>query len=365
MRLTLIVSSLGPGGAERVFTLLANRWAAQGHEVSLLTLAGREISPFFALDERINLIPLGISSASTGIFSAVIANFGRARALRRAVSDSAPDAIVSFQDTTNILTLLACSSLGKPIIVSERVDPTRYSIGRIWSLLRTRVYPHAHHLVVQTRAAYNNLPPAQKQRATTIPNPVLPTSDQDVTPVASRPLLAAAGRFTPQKGFDILLRAFAKLHTSHPSWTLSIFGQGDDQDELENLAKELGIADRVIFPGKVDNLPAHLRHADLFALPSRFEGFPNVLLEAMASGLPCIAADCPSGPAEIITHEQNGLLIPPDNPTALTEALDRLISDETLRTALGQQATKVVDRFSLERVGAMWDALLPQSTEDA
>ena len=358
MRLTLIISSLGPGGAERVLSLLANRWGETGHEVTLITLAGPEVEPHFPLHESVELTRLGVMAESHGFFSAALANLTRIRALRRAVADSDPDAVLSFQDTTNVLTLLACANLHVPVIVSDRVDPSRHPMGRIWSFLKGRTYPRAAKIVVQTEAVSRQLPREQKERATVIPNPVLPPRTSDPATPDPRPLLAAAGRLTAQKGFDVLLRAFALLQDEFPDWTLSVFGEGEDRAGLEDLAQELNISERVSLPGKVDNLPAQLKSADIFVLSSRYEGFPNVLLEAMACGLPCVATDCPSGPAEIITHGRDGLLVSPQSPDALAAALGELMRDRARRKELGANAVRVLDAYSMDRIGPLWDKAL-------
>ena len=127
---------------------------------------------------------------------------------------------------------------------------------------------------------------------------------------------------------------------------------------LEDLRDCLGLTDRILLPGRVSNPEAALKQADLFVLPSRFEGFPMALCEAMAAGLPVIAADCPTGPREIIRPDVDGILIPPEDPAALAAALARLMDDDALRHRLGGRAAEVVDRFSVDRIMAMWEAIV-------
>ncbi|WP_309730543.1 glycosyltransferase, partial [Chamaesiphon sp. OTE_75_metabat_556] len=158
----------------------------------------------------------------------------------------------------------------------------------------------------------------------------------------------------PRKGFDLLLKAFHQIHDRHPDWQLTILGEGEIRAELEDLRSQLQLTDRVHLPGAVHNVPDYLHQAALFVLPSRVEGFPMALCEAMVAGLPVLAADCLSGPRDIIEDGVNGLLVATENVEALAAGLDALMSDPAKRQQLAQAAAQILDRFGLERVMAMW-----------
>jgi glycosyltransferase involved in cell wall biosynthesis len=170
--------------------------------------------------------------------------------------------------------------------------------------------------------------------------------------------LLGLGRLAPEKGFDLLVRAFALVARSHPDWTLEILGEGKERTRLEALAGALGVRDRVSMPGSVVHPLPRLAAAHAFALPSRYEGFPNALLEAMACGLPVVAFDCQSGPREIIVHGQDGLLVRPGDTAEMALALDRLLGNAAERVRLGRNATEVTVRFAPETVLQRWSALL-------
>jgi glycosyltransferase involved in cell wall biosynthesis len=151
-----------------------------------------------------------------------------------------------------------------------------------------------------------------------------------------------------------------------PTWQLVILGEGPERASLQRQVEELGLQGSVLMPGVVRDPEQWLQHAELFVLSSRFEGFPNALLEAMQCGLPVAAFDCPSGPGEIVRHEQTGLLVPPGDTEALSAAISRLANDENLRRRLGSAAAAdVATRFSLERISAMWEELWCSLVSDA
>src|ERR1700733_4389767 len=170
--------------------------------------------------------------------------------------------------------------------------------------------------------------------------------------------LAAMGRLDYQKGFDLLIDAFARAAEGQPDWSLVILGEGPERRRLEEQIHTRGLEPRVQLLGWVSDPSRVLRDCDAFVLSSRYEGFPNALLEAMALGLPAVAVDCPSGPADIIRSEVDGLLVPLGSVPALTTALRRLMCDEKLRHRLGREAVQVVGRFSSERYYARWEAVL-------
>jgi glycosyltransferase involved in cell wall biosynthesis len=161
-----------------------------------------------------------------------------------------------------------------------------------------------------------------------------------------------------QKGFDLLLAAFAQCASKHDDWHLRIIGEGTERHRLQKLADSLGIAHRVRLDPVIKEPHSAFMDADLFILSSRYEGFPNVLLEAMACGLPVISFDCPAGPGEIIRNGIDGLLVPPNNVGALANAMDWLMGAELERRLFAMRATEVTERFSLARVADMWRHLL-------
>ena len=363
MNLTLVSSSLNVGGAERVMSIMANYWAAKGWQITILTFDDGVEPPFYDLDRRIALHSLGIGCQNGFKFSISSVKYilRRIQVLKQAIVASQPDLVISFVNITNILTLLACRGLNVKTIVSEHVHPTFGQLNKATQLLQQLTYQQADLVTVQTHAALSFFP-TDRYKTFVIPNPVvLPKSEpiQSQLYTDDRHLLAI-GKLIPQKGFDLAIKAFAQVAQRYPEWTLTILGEGDLRSDLEKLCLELDLEDRVFMPGVVKNIDAHLRKADIFILPSRFEGFPVTLCEAMACGVPVIASNCLSGPREIIHDGIDGMLVAPESVSALVTGLNQLMSDPGKRQYLSHHAPKVLDRFGIEPVMTIWHRAIEQ-----
>lgn len=362
MRLTLVVYSLAAGGAERVLTTMANYWAERGRPVTVLTLVDDREPPFYDLHPAVRLRPLGLADTASHPVGRAWRIVRRLWKLRVALAESDPDVILSFMDRTNVLVLLASRRLGVPVIASEHIDPFRNGLGPLWRLVQRGVYRRAACVVVLTRGALSYFPPAVRRRARVIPNPVVaPPARRMNRPTTAEPVartVIAIGRLDRQKGFDLLLEAFAVVAPRHDEWSLVVWGEGHERAALESLRDDLELRHKVSFPGLTKQPFARLAAADLFVLSSRYEGFPMVLCEAMARGLPTISFACPSGPREIVRDGIDGVLVEPENVAALATALDRLMGDEAERRRLADRAPRVLDRFGLERVMGMWEELI-------
>jgi glycosyltransferase involved in cell wall biosynthesis len=170
------------------------------------------------------------------------------------------------------------------------------------------------------------------------------------------------GRLDPQKGFDLLIDAFARVAARHPSWRLVILGEGPARAELTAVVAARGMGERIAMPGFTPTARALMRQAALFVLSSRFEGMPNALIEAMSEGLACASFDCQTGPGELIDHGVNGWLVPAGDAVALAVALDVLMGDDALRTRLGARAREIKEAHSQRAIFGLWNALLTEVT---
>lgn len=359
MKIMLLVSSMHAGGAERVAATLVNAWAERGDTVTLVpTYSGRGNS-FYAVSGAVDTVWLADRTRGPG--------WRRLMALRSLIRERAPDVVVSFLTNVNVAAILATRRLNVPLIVCERTHPAlNAATGRGWRLLRRWVYPWADLVTVQARdtvASFRRMVP-RMQNLAVIPNPLpaeLPQAHAAPAAPSDRRRLVAMGRLVTGKRFDWLIDAFAGLAADFPEWDLWIWGEGPQRAALHARIAAANLDGRIRLPGRTDTPWHEMAAAQAFAMCSAVEGFPNVLLEAMALGLPCVAVDCPSGPREISDDGRDAWLVPATDRQGLERALRRLLGDESLRAALGIRAAQGVRRrYALAQVLAQWDALFAQ-----
>jgi GalNAc-alpha-(1->4)-GalNAc-alpha-(1->3)-diNAcBac-PP-undecaprenol alpha-1,4-N-acetyl-D-galactosaminyltransferase len=357
MKVTLVIYGLGGGGAERVMSILANYWVSHGWDVTLIMFDAPTKLSFYKLDPRIKIESLEIAGNSVGLLAALGNTWQRIKVLRQEIIASQPDVVISFMNSVNVMTILAGWNLNIPTIVSEHTYPgSNLDVNKIWQLLMKWAYRHADLVTVLTQNALPFYPVEQGYRTIVMPNPVMTPSSEVVTEgvLLPTPSLIAVGRLLHLKGFDLLIKAFHQIQDKYPDWQLTILGEGPIRSELEDLRSQLRLTDRVHLPGLITNVTDYLRQADLFVMPSRIEGFPMALCEAMACGLPVLAADCLSGPRDIIDDGVNGVLVQTEDVDALAAKLDQLMSDPAKRKQLADNAPHILDRFGLEQVMRMW-----------
>nr|WP_306672176.1 glycosyltransferase family 4 protein [Geothrix sp. SG10] len=362
-KVCFFIWGLRAAGAERVLSILANEWSAKGWQVVVLTMEDGRTEPFYPLAPAIELRPLDLLEDSHSALSGLLHNLRRILKLRRVLREVRPTVLVSFIDKANILAILASRGLGIPIVISERTDPSRRTLGRLWDTLRDLTYPRADAIVFQSQAVLEWFPVRVRTKGLVIPNPVIappPCAADGPKPGATRRLVAI-GRLAHVKGFDLLLRAFAVARKQVPGWTLDIWGEGPERKALEEQAMALGLGGEVRFPGLTDRPFEVLRGADVFVLSSRAEGFPNALVEAMACGTPVISTDFGGAAREIVREGIDGLLVPSEDPAALAGALVGLMADPAARERLSGRAVEVVQRFSSGRILALWEQALGQA----
>jgi glycosyltransferase involved in cell wall biosynthesis len=195
-------------------------------------------------------------------------------------------------------------------------------------------------------------------RVTTIPNALSWPVSEPAT--RDHKVVVAAGRLVPRKGMARLIRAFAPVAEKHRDWELRVYGTGHLEEKLHRLVGRLGLSGQVRLLGHTADLPAAFDEASVFASGSFAEGFPMVMLEALSKGLPLVSFDCPRGPADIIRHGKNGLLVPDGDVPALSEALETVVADDALRHAMGARALADAEKYLPDRVAASWEALFEE-----
>ncbi len=398
--LILVCNSLDSGGIERVVSTLANEWSRRGRKVSVVTrYKGKG---FYALDPAVHHViveqkgttllarllaktrsfVIGFRYAKPALLfmlgAAIYCFISRilhrtyfmlqlsfeTRALRRTLERVESPVVVAFGTNINVVTVKACKGLGRRVIISERHDPAR-SI-ELWSKAWRKYYKQADTVTANTRRALEDMVDfVGVEKMAFVPNPLALTKaksngngNRSKSPLTTQPFILTVGRLVEDKAQDVLLEAFARAGDEFKQWRLAIVGEGLLGDSLRAQAEALGIAERVEWHGVVRDPYRFYRAAHVFALPSRAEGMPNALLEAMSCGLPVVVSDSAPGPLELVEDEVTGLVVPVNDPAKLAAALLRLGNDDALRQRLGAAARERVTEYDLPRALAAWESIV-------
>jgi glycosyltransferase involved in cell wall biosynthesis len=364
LNILFFIHSLSSGGAERVTATLANHWASKGWSITVVTVT-ESARDFYSLDSRVRRITLNMAGISRSPLHAIFNNAARVSALQRVLRHEKPDVAIAMMTTSNVTLAIAGRVARVYTIGSERTYPPAMPLGRFWEFLRRKTYPWLDALVAQTQEGKDWL--AENAPAKTfavVPNPVcFPMPPQPpvvapgevITTLGCKKVLLAVGRLGEEKRFERLITAFSRLVCKHSDWGLVILGQGALMNTLQKQIADLNLQHKIALPGAVGNVGDWFNSADIYALTSRFEGFPNTLVEALAHGVPSVAVDCQTGPREILRHEIDGLLVPQDNLDELINALDRLMADPALRASFSEKAIEVRERYSVDCVAGQWE----------
>jgi glycosyltransferase involved in cell wall biosynthesis len=397
--LALFIRSLGANGAgaERVWLNLSRAFLARGHRVDLV-LGRRTGHLADAIPPGVRVVDLAVRSRLP-LLGAALRDPRSARSLAPALvslpppwilaavpalasylTRERPDALLSALSYSNLAALWARERAGVPVRVaisehntlSVRASHSRARRWRVLPVVEARWYPRADAILAVSQGVADDLARTAglpRARIAVTYNPVV----SDALFAAARepvahawlqagepPVVLGVGKLSSQKGFDVLLRAFARVRARRPA-RLVILGEGSQRRALERLAKTLGIAGDVALPGFVANPFAWMARSALFALSSRWEGLPSVLIEALACGCAVVSTDCPSGPAEILDAGRLGPLVPVGDAGALGDAIVRALDAPSDPTARCERARD----FSVERVAPRYlEALLPAATRE-
>lgn len=339
-KILIINNGLSGGGIERASVSLANYFASAGHNVHVLALY--RSNPFFVLDERIGFTEPEFERLSVNRYLYLVK---MVRYARKQIIRIKPDTILAFGEWTNPYVVIASTGLKIPVYVSDRMNPLA-KLPWISELLRKVFYKRTAGIIAQTKFAKEVLQKKTKARNVfVIPNPVNIIEKVHCEP---KKRIVTVGRLSPEKGHHILIQAFATIKDK--SWELSIVGEGVERLHLEKLASDLQIQNRVLFHGHLKDFALQLSEAQVFVLPSLKEGFPNALIEAMSLPLACISTNFFADVNEIIHDGENGLLVPPGDVKAMTEAINKLIDSPELRKKLAGNAFKIREKLNFNKI---------------
>ena len=344
-----VIPSLARGGAERVLGLLTVQWSKR-YDVTMVVFNTLEMA--YEYGGRLVNLRLNAPRTPAGKLWTVLAASTRLAAICRRTQ---PDQIISFMEPANFPIIAAATLTGmrKRVTVSVRHNPSALPLVR--RLLIPACYRLAGKVVAPSRGIANDLVRRGLPRnlVSSIPNPVLtggpdPTDERPL----SCPFVLGVGRFHADKGFDRLLKAFSKVE--RPALALVLLGDGGERASLGSLSQALGLDRRVHFPGAVDDVDRWYRHAEVFVLSSRVEGWPNVIVEAMANGCPVVSFRCDYGPSEIIDHMRNGILVREGDTDTLAATIAAVVDDDAMRRSLSHAGKERARVFRAATIAERW-----------
>ncbi|NCC52302.1 MAG: glycosyltransferase family 4 protein [Spartobacteria bacterium] len=349
------------GGVERQALALANAMHTRGHDVCLFTLDGPQAEAFYPLARGISWFRLGLGNPLEKASWQM--RFSRMHRVRRMLMDHRPDILLAFQSGMFFTMRAYGMGFPIPIVAAERESPYRFDhlkVGkyRSWLFQSMRL---ATRITVQCPSYIGAYPAFLRSRISVIPNAIMPAK-QRASPqgdVVTRKTLLCVGRLGFQKNQLVLVHAFESLCKAFPDWRLLLVGEGDGRRDIEDAIRRLGLSERVELIGAVKDVEALYARSHALCIPSRWEGFPNVLGEAFAHGLPAVGYAGCGGVCDLIEHNKNGLLAQGNGDLeSLRDALARLMTDAALRQKMGVHAVRTVELYAPSRVYDQWETFL-------
>ena len=346
--IVFVINSLKIGGAAKMIQFVASNVRSQFDEVTMLSIYDSE--SYGDLPETIRRINLGINSKIWWPKRTPLLLYKLRGELRRL----RPQYICSFVSDVACFTRISSLGLGAIVMSAERGDPGVYS-KMLFTMLRW-TFNHSDYCFFQLPQARDFFSDKVKDKSYVIPNPYVPEKGIEPYFGERNKTIVSAGRFTWQKGYEILIPAFAKVAEHYPEYSLILFGSGPFEEGYHKQCKQLGIEDKVHFPGYVKSVPQAVRKEGIFVLSSRFEGIPNSLIEAMSVGVPTVSTDCTPGGADFLTHHgERGLLVPIDDIDGIANAIISIIEDDTLRERLSHAGPEVLEELSENKIAKEWN----------
>lgn len=345
-KIIFVTGSLEQGGAERVISILSNKLLIN-YDVSIVCYYNRP--HFFTIAPEVNIYNLEKNSSYNNVFS-------KAVCLRKFLLSQKNCVVVAFMLPYYVFTVLSLLGTKIKIVASERTDPRRHSFFR--KILSRLCLYRVKALIVQTETAKSYYPLNIQVKTTVIYNPL----SDDIKSIfyksnTGNVNIVTMSRFVKDKNLQLLIHAFRNLCDSFNNITLTMYGNGPLKDELQKLVRHLNLQDCVFFPGYTLNASEALSEADIYVCSSNYEGLPNSLIEAMSCGIPSVSTRV-AGAVDLIADGVNGLLVDIDDLNALTVQLSLLCSNDSLRTKLGKEASKIRELVNPNLITKQWDQLL-------
>lgn len=345
--IVFVINTLQEGGAAKMVKHVASIVSNACPNVSIISIFDEETDP--SVNENIKQVPLRMKVKGLLLWRVKVI-----LSIRKALKTIAPDVVCSFISDVCFYSRVASMGLNIKVASAERGDP--FTNGGIWGRLVKWTYSHSDYCFFQLERARDFFGELVAAKSFVIPNAFPRAEISEPFDGERRKTVVSVGRlYEHQKQFGLLIRAFKRVHEKHPDYRLVIYGEGQDRKQLQDLINSLGLQDVATLPGAIKNPINVIREDGVFVLSSNFEGIPNSLIEALASGIPTVSTDCSPGGAAFLTHNgENGLLIPMGNEKAMADAICKVIETPELAKQLSQKGVQVIDELDESRISKRW-----------
>ena len=357
MRVIFVISDLNLGGAQRVMLAVARGLFANDYDVAIITLS-EQVNDHYKYSEDITRVALNACGPSKNIFEALVSNIRRICLLRAQLKSSKPDVVISFLTETNILTSLALTGLSIKLIVCERNNIEAKPGKLIWKIMLSYCFRRANLITANSKNLLTQLKTkANPKKLKLVQNPVdLPTNKLAL--YKKKKTIIFTGRLVAQKNLQTLIIAFGKLRNIQPDWDLQIFGDGPDKHNLISTCNTVDLDPTSVFRGIIPNCKEEYLNSSIFVLPSRYEGTPNSLLEAMSFGCVPIVSNTSDGAIDYVIDDVSGMIFDFNNPNCLLQKILKISNSKAFHERLAKNAQKSVAGNSTPRIIKTWRELI-------
>lgn len=347
-KITFLIAHLGGGGAERITTIIANQMAEEDADIKMIVFSKKYNE--YKVSDKIELFYLPEKK------NKILDVLSKIFALRKLLKNQKPDYVCSLGFSYKYL--FSGGLMNKyNFVLSERNAPQFQNVGMERFMVKYCL-ERAKSVVFQTEDAKKQFSASIQSKSTIIPNPIKEDLPQPFSGERKK-VISAFSRLNKQKNLPMMLKAFSIFLKEYPEFTLEIYGRGECEDEVQVLAKKLGIDKNVKLMGFSNNVHEMIKSSTMYVSTSDYEGISNSMLEAMAIGLPVVCTDCPVGGARMAIEDGvNGFLVPVGDAEATAEKMKHIASDINLQKTLSANATKVKERFSIKEITLAWESLM-------
>ncbi|MCQ2471399.1 MAG: glycosyltransferase family 4 protein [Clostridia bacterium] len=354
MRIGFLIQRISAGGAERATCAIANELSNMGEDVEIITFDSGE--SYYPLNKNVSVYNMELTDIKkSASLKRAIGCVKRGIEIRKSIISRKLDVLICMSTTMNLYGLISTAFTKTKAVGTERNNPYKYKADIINGTLKKFSALFLDGFVFQTEASSAYYAGSVRKKGTVIQNAVFNPLVKEIEPATIREkIIYGVGRLSAQKRFSDLISAFSLVEKDFPDYTLTIFGEGEDRAKLQRQIDSLSLSHRINLAGIDKNALRYVANGSAFVLSSGYEGMPNVLMEAMAVGTPCVSTRCKMGPEELIKDGVNGLLVPVGDVEKISDAIKSVLSNPELSQKLSENGREILKTNDIKAITSQW-----------